>query len=165
MLLQTIPGHEFWLKDYPTRGKNQSVYRVALGELIEATERKTFPPGWKSPDHGNKSGSIGFMDLTIREQFVPKEGASPYRNHEYLMRDCERVRTLTILTIGIEQKYWGKGYARLLKQRAEEITREWGLDTIVADMIENPIMRDFNVRRGYQLYDGTLRAVKRLKAT
>jgi hypothetical protein len=72
--------HEFWLPDYPISCRSRDVYRVILGDVIRATDRKTFKPGWKGPDIHTDSGSIGFMDLTAREQLVPKENALPYPN-------------------------------------------------------------------------------------
>ena len=169
----SVPIHEFWLKNFSDKfqipyDKNKSnIYRVALGDLIDATERKVYPPnrdseGTSALDLWNKSGSIGFMDLTIRKEFVPKEGTKPYKRQEYLDADCENVNALIISKIGIEPEYTRKGYARLLKQRAEEIAREWGLVAIVSDQIDNPVMRDFNARLGYTLYD-PLKAVKRIK--
>jgi len=173
-----IERHEFWLTDYLIRGRDNifsPVYRVVLGELINAEDRKTFRPHEKSHDRGTKSGSIGFMDLTTIEELVPKECArlypNPYENpdfeHRYLDEDHECARALTILTIGIEPEYRGRNYAsyaRLLKQRAEELALEWGLDTIVVDRIENPKIEKAIVRLGYTLYNyDARRAVKRLK--
>src|SRR3989344_3617683 len=144
-----LERHEFWIKKYPDEYQDPETtgfYRVALGELIDASQRQTYgpPEGSHSPDFWNKSGSIGFMDVTVRKEFVPKVDAKPYSEdrHDYLMRDCEEKEVLVIATVGIEPEHRGKGFARLLKQRAEEIASEWGLDTIVADMIENPIMRE-----------------------
>jgi len=150
--------HEFWLINYPTFGENREVYRIALGRLIKAEDRETFKPGCKSPDLENKSGSIGFMDLRVMEKYILKEVAND-RDYE----NYETKKVLIILAIGIEPSHRGRGYARELEKRAEEIALEWGLDTIVADSIENPIMESFMVRLGYQLYDNGFRAVKRLK--
>lgn len=139
---------------------------LALGELIDATQRETFPPNPDAeyePDMWNKSGSIGFMDIRRKIQSVPKEGAKPHPNEEHQYDDHEEIEALTINKIGIEPEYQGKGHARFLKQRVEEIALEWGLDTIVSDMIINPLMRDYNARLGYILYDGGRMAVKRLK--
>ncbi|MBI3027068.1 hypothetical protein HYY70_03055 [Candidatus Woesearchaeota archaeon] len=79
--------HEFWLKagreGYGWNPKKTlPIYRVALGELIDATKRSMFlpPPNSHDPDFWNKSGSIGFMDLTVKTREVPKEGAQPIPN-------------------------------------------------------------------------------------
>lgn len=167
-----IQKHEFWLKKFPDKfgvapiENRTNIYRVALGELMDASQREVYRPnknseGLAALDFWNKSGSIGFMDLTIRDEFVPKECAIPYKDQEYLDADCENVRALIISRIGIEPQYQRMGHARLLKQRAEEIAAEWGLDAIVSEQIDNPIMREFNKRLGYTLYDA-VKAVKRI---
>lgn len=170
--------HEFWLKAH--RGiygqdpnKTLPIYRVALGQLIDATQRKTFSPYPGSNDHNlwNKSGSIGFMDLTRRVLEVPNEGAHPlsnpsrsrYLEYLYSWRDLEKRDALIIEMIGIEPKYRRQGYARFLKRRVEEIALEWGLDTVVSILIQNVKMRKFNIELGYRLFDNGVRAVKRLK--
>lgn len=169
--------HEFWLKaGREEHGWNPKetlpIYRVALGELIDATQRKTYPPveGSKDPNFWNKSGSIGFMDLRVKTQLVPRDGARPYPNpsqnpfleHEFLMEDYEERETLTIEVMGVEPENRGQSYARFLKKRAEEIALEWGLDIIVAEMIDNRKIRNIARRYGFQLYDGGSNAVKRL---
>src|SRR3989344_3549146 len=168
--------HEFWLKKYPDSPDNDptettGIYRIALGELIHAKDRLTYPPreGSPSEDHWNQSGSIGFLDIAVREESVPKESATPYPNpsrissleHQYT--DFERRRALVSLVVGIEPPFRRRGYATLLKQRGEEIAQEWGMDTIVISMIENPITRALNTKLGYTLYEGGRYAVKRLK--
>lgn len=170
--------HEFWLKKYPDSldgnpSEQLNIYRVALGELVEARGRQTFcpPEGSHSPDFCNKSGSLGFMDITVRDETVPKEGATPYPNpnqnpyleYEYPWDECEIRKALVVLTVGIEPDHRRNGFARLLKQKAEEIAYAWGLDTIVANMIESPIMRELNTKLGYILYDRGMSAVKRLQ--
>lgn len=104
--------HEFWLKMYPDSpdgdpNERLDCYRVALGELIEARNRQTYrpPDGSHSPDFWNKSGSVGFTDITVRDELIPKEGAIPYPNpyqsfssdHVYLPEQCETARALVIL--------------------------------------------------------------------
>ncbi|MBI3027069.1 GNAT family N-acetyltransferase [Candidatus Woesearchaeota archaeon] len=81
---------------------------------------------------------------------------------KYRWRDLEERQTLTVERIGIEPAYRRQGHARFLKKKAEEIALEFGLDTVVAEMIENPIMKELNVKLGYTLYDRGHRAVKRL---
>jgi len=171
--------HEFWLKKYPEKynygtpfsEETLPIYRVALGELIDATQRKTYPldllSSLDNPNFWNKSGSIGFMDLTKRKHSIPIEGARQFLDMEYdfLAVHCEEVETLTIAMIGIEEAHRRKGHARFLKKRAEEIASEWGLDFIVAEMIQNDIMRAYNARLGYQLFDNGSTAVKRLKSS
>ena len=165
--------NEFWLKrhseeySWPPEENKTGTYRVALGELIDATQRKTYPPRPSyaeapNPDCWNKSGSIGFMDLSVKSHLVPIEYARPLLSSAYATDDYEEKEALTIDIIGIEPEHQGKGHARFLKRRAEEIALEWNLDTIVSILIENSIMRDYNVRLGYALYDGGKKAVKRL---
>lgn len=72
------------------------------------------------------------------------------------------MEALTIRAIGIEPGHEQKGYARMLKERAEEIAMEWGMDVIVSDNIFNPIMRGMNERMGYQMFAQGSMAVKRL---
>jgi len=170
--------HEFWLKKFPDSANGDpnerlDIYRVALGKLIEARERQTYQPkdGSHSPDFWNKSGSFGFMDITVRDESVPKEGAltypnpdqNPYLEYQYPWDECEIRKALVILTIGIEPDHRRNGFARLLKQKAEEIASAWDIDTIVANMIENPIMRELNTKLGYIPYDRGMNAVKRLQ--
>ncbi len=162
--------HEFWLRKYPEEyggSENIGIFRVAIGDLIDAFQRETYKPpeGSHSPDFWNKSGSIGFMDFSIEKQLVPKVGANPYpdSNHEYSYEDCEEIEALKLQTIGIEPEYRRKGYARLLTQRLVEIASERGLVAIVADMIENPAMREWAIKLGCVPYDGGMRAVIRIE--
>ncbi len=169
-----VPVHEFYLQKFSDdfcrrldyENENLEIYRVALGDLIPARERETYPPsyGSKSPDLWNPSGSVGFMDLKIDKKRVPKIGAHPLANFDYLYAstDCEVVTALIIQTIGIEPAYRRMGYGTFLKRRAEEIALKWGLDILVADTVENPIMRRLNEALGYILYDEGMYAVKRL---
>lgn len=165
--------HEFWLEDYPVPGKNDEFYRVALGELINAVDRLTYKASW-GPDCHTQSGSVGFMDLTIRDQKVPKQGAVPYPNpdhnfymqHQYPWGEYEVKKALTILCIGIEPHHRGKiDNVRVLYQRAEQLALEWGLDIIVAEMIESRGVRKILPRLGYTLFDRGVNAVKRLEVS
>lgn len=170
MVIEKQPQrHEFWLPDL-ILGDRDKIYRIALGKLINASERETFKPGGKDFNFSTKSGSIGFIDVVIRQERIPKEDALPYPNpngirsleHVYSASDYETKKTIVILTIGIEPHHRKKGFARLLKQRVEEIALTWGLDTIVADQIENPVMKELNIKLGYTLFDNGRKAVKRL---
>src|SRR3989344_6554604 len=163
--------HEFWLNKYSKvcfkSDETLPIYGVALGSLINATDRKTYPPipYSSSPDFWNKSGSIGFMDLKVYDVIVPIDGARPLRGvkFEFLPTDYEEKKALVIEMIGIEPDHMRKGYTRFLKWMAEEIAVEWGLDTVGSILIRNSLMKDFNVRLGYQLFNRGSRAVKRLK--
>ncbi|TAL48303.1 GNAT family N-acetyltransferase, partial [archaeon] len=152
--VDNVEVHEF-LADYKVC--SEPVYRVALGKLIPARERKTFRPVYFA-EH-DKTGSVGFMDVVIRYWELPKHGSD--------WSERERVKTLTLLSIGIEPQYRGRGFARFLKQRAEQIAREWDLDVVVGDNIQNPIMIELNRKMGYTLLynDYTMSNVsyKRLK--
>lgn len=168
--------HEFWLKMYPDspdnyRPESTGRFRIALGELIEARDRKTFPPmpdGPSNPDLWNKSGQIGFLGLTIANKSVPKADALPVANPsgtpilQYLYTDHEKRRVVEVLDVGIEPEYRRKGYGTLLMQRVEEIALEHGIDTIVTSEIQSGPMRDLNIKLGYTLFDGGRFAVKRL---
>lgn len=168
-MLEAVPIHEFWLASSLDPNKLTQTYRVSLGELIPERMRKTYRISSYDRPY-NQSGSIGFMDLTIREHLVPKEGVSPipasiendvFRPH-FLAKDYEIIQALTILVIGIESSYRRRGYARFLVERAEDLAMEWGLGKVVADSIQNDHMRKFHYRNGYTLYHGGSFAVIRL---
>ena len=157
---------EFWLQKY-RRGygfnEDLPIYRVALGNLIDATARETFPVGYPmslppqlAHELWSKSGSIGFMDVTNKEVSIPKEDAipqsSPVYEDIYDPHNCERRRALVIQKIGIELEYQERGYARLLVQRAADLARGWGIDTIVFEQIQNKKVRRWVTRLGGTLY-------------
>lgn len=162
---------EFFLQNFPRQGDNHTVYRVCLGDIIPATERVTFTPGEKSPDLRNNTGSIGYMDVVIKEQSVPKIDAKPMPNprrsrylvYEYAASEFEIVQALTIYDIAIEPPFRRKDYSRLLQEKAEELALEWGLNIVVSEQILNPIMRRLSYRMGYTLYGNGKQGVKRLK--
>jgi len=155
--------HEFYLKSEYGMEENKRItriYRVALGQLIEARERETFNTT-KNPrhyDNWNQSGSIGYMDVEVSEQKIPKEG----HEKDYPL-DCEKRLSLEIRDIAIEPQYRRKGYAKFLKQKAEELALKWGLDVIVSPWVTNPIIKELNVKLGYKMYDKERKFVKRLK--
>lgn len=161
----------FWLDKYSNYGHEKlKTYRVILGDPIDAKDRETFKPpkGSMSPDFWNKSGSIGFMDISVSKGYVPKQDAESYLNpnneveHEYPWEFMQLKEYLSIEAIGIEPAFRRKGYAKFLMQRAEEIALEWGLETVVAKDIENPVMMELNQRLGYKLFEGGTNAVKYL---
>lgn len=170
--------HEFWLRKYPDSpdddpNERLDTYRVALGELIEARERQTYrpPDGSHSPDFWNKSGSIGFMNIAVRNELVPKEGATPYPNpnqsphleHVYPHDQCETTSALVVLVIGVEPPYRGDiCYVTTLYKRVEELALEWRLNTIVVSQIENRGVKRILPKIGYALYNNGQNAVKRL---
>lgn len=121
------------MKDFKALGvtKDNKVYRIALGKLIDAEERGVFKAGWKAPDLGTKTGSIGFIDLLKRKEWVPKQ----YPKDKLYLTDFEPRDVLTILTIGIEPLYRGKGFATKLIKRAEEIAKKNRLNEIIAHTI------------------------------
>ncbi len=149
--------HEFYLKHYPTLDETERVYRIALGKLINSEERKTFEPGWKSPEFGNKTGSIGYLDVEFGDKFIPVDCSkgTDYSNMEH--RDV-----LTILVVGIEPEYQKQGYGTQLINRAEEIASERRLDTLIVSWLEDEISRKLFTRLGYQLYEDGFYATKRL---
>ena len=169
-MTNNIPIHRFWLRNYPIRGQNRTYYRIALGELIPAEQRKTFPVGWKDPNYGNNSGSIGFLDVTVREEGIPKKGALPLSargenllEHRYSFNDYERVKVMVLSAIGIEPLYQGNLRNLIIfEQQAEKLAAKLGLEILVADLIENISLRRILVRQGFTLYDAGVRAVKRL---
>lgn len=159
-----VPVHEFYLRD-------SKVYRVALGDLIPAAKRKTFRPldPW-NPERRNQTGSIGFMDVKVEDQLVPKVGAKPRPNPSrrmhsaglYSLDDCEYTKALVINDIAIEPTHRKQGYATRLKQRAEELAREWELEAVVSPYLQSARMKRISKRLGYILYDGGRKAIKRL---
>lgn len=169
-MIREVESHEFWLPDLDDPRKSSGVYRVTLGELIDATQRKTFTPHEGNPECRNKSGSIGFMNVKIEDELVPKVGAKPFPNpsrRSYLAglydgEDYEFIRALVINDIAIEPPYRKQGYATHLKKRAEELAREWGLTAVVSPYLQSPRMRRISKKLGYTLYDRENKAVKRL---
>jgi ribosomal protein S18 acetylase RimI-like enzyme len=166
--------HEFWLKRYRDSDPSEHIdmYRVALGDLIDATERKTYKPprDSKSEDFWNKSGSIGYMDVSVKDVSIPKEGTEPIPNPDnlyilsYQYTEFDRVKALVIHVIGIEPEYRRRGHARFLIHRAENIALEQEVNAITLDSIDNPIMGEFSTKVGYTLFDCGRSAVKRLKS-
>ncbi|MBI2107021.1 hypothetical protein HYT57_03480 [Candidatus Woesearchaeota archaeon] len=169
--------HEFWLKKhsedsgFSPEENRCDTYRVALGELIDSTQRKILPPKRSyseapNPDRWNKSGSIGFMDLRVIPQTIPKENANPLSGCDFKERDYEEKKVIIDL-VGIEPRHNSLGYLRFLKNRAEEIALEWGLEAVVFVITENlklrDLMRNHGTRLGYTSYAHGYRAVKRLK--
>ncbi len=165
------PIHEFWLKAHdeefglPEKENRNGWYRIALGDLIPASKKTTFPPveGSRSFDLWNESGSIGFTDVTVRNERIPKIDAVPYVDHEYLSEHLEEARVLVLSVIGIEPQYRQLRYARLLYEQTERVAKEWGLHIIVADNIQNPrLPKILSERLGYTLYYRGMQAIKRL---
>lgn len=141
--MTNIETHEFYLKDLNSDGK--PIYRVALGNLINAKERKTFPPIFRDQEVNDKSGSIGFMDVTIDKHPLPLETDSDM---------YELTKALTILTIGIEPDYRGNGYAKMLQERAEELAIDWGLDVVLIEIITSGKIWKLTEKMGYHIvYD------------
>lgn len=164
-----VESHEFWLPYPDDPRKSSGVYRVALGNLIAATQRVTFTPPEGDPACYDNSGSIGFMDVNIGDEFVPKVGARrlPRRSSFadlYAEEDCEFVRALVINDIAIEPPYRRQGYATYLKMRAEELAREWGLKIVVSPFLQSPFTKRVSKRMGYRFYGNGNQAVKRLTA-
>lgn len=128
--------HEFYLEDYEARGvtENNKVCRIAMGELVNAEAREVFRPGWGAPDLDTKTGSIGFLDLLRRKEWVPKEYPKENLNEG---RDFEIREVPIILTIGIEPKHRKSPlYALSLIKKAEETARRWEFNEIVAHTID-----------------------------
>ena len=149
------PRYEFWMQDYPSPGQNNSIYRVALGELIPSNEREIYRPQGNF-EGANKTGSIGYMDLKIRESIVPIAPPKPK-----IIKDVRIV--LAIQVIGIEPNHQRKGFASRLVHRAEEIGFESGIDTILADGIMTDASRKMFSKLGYYLYDNGGYGVKRIR--
>src|SRR3989344_8648151 len=156
--------HEFWLKKYsedfgfPPEENRSEIYRIALGNLIDSTQRKTFPPKPSyseapNPDRWNKSGSIGFMDLKVIPSIIPKENAKSLLGCDFKERDYEWKNVLIIDLAGIEPGHNSVSYLRFLKNRAEEIALEWGLESVVFVIAKNlklrTLMMDHGTRLGY----------------
>ncbi len=127
------------------------IYRVALGDLIPSTQRTIFtPPASSEPNC--MTGEVGFMDVMRCREVVPH---GKIREPEYRMETV-----LSLLGIGIEPKYQGKGYARELLERADYIAQGWHLDTIVACSLIKPRIRKLCRKNGYRLYYSAKKGVK-----
>ena len=125
------------------------VYRVALGKLIPANQRKTERVSFDN----SQTGSVGFMDVARLNRAIPARTEEDYETKE----------VLAILVMGIEPEFRGRiGYLRYFFERAETLAREWGLDTVVADSIKNPKLRRVIERFGYETYFKGELGVKRL---
>lgn len=159
--------HEFWLKKYPPTFNDPEAtgtFRVALGELMDGVHRQVYKTAF-GPDLWNQTGSIGFMDVRLSTVGIPKLGAKLYNGseYEYDWGDYESVDALVVETIGIEPEYRLRGYARLLKLRAEELAKGWCLNFVVSTSLYNPIMMDLSEKLGYVLFERGRRGVKRLE--
>ncbi|MDP3882207.1 MAG: GNAT family N-acetyltransferase [Nanoarchaeota archaeon] len=160
--LGDVEMHEFYL-NYTEVGK--PIIRIALGSLIDCTQRKTFTP--KGPNNEeletcNLTGDIGFMDVVLRQENVPQPGITAYSLKNFWVTDA-----LTVLSLAIEPEYqiMKRGYGSVLMQKAEEIAREDGRDYVVIDNIVNPLLAQMAGRRGYLLSRSEHRAVKDLNSS
>jgi GNAT superfamily N-acetyltransferase len=145
--------HEFWLGGLEA---HKRIYRVALGELMDEKERAELKGRPYRQWGTNKTGSVGFMDLSTRHHLVPRHMAEDRDILNY-----EDVEALTIEDMGIEPGHEWKGYERLLHEMAEEIAARRDLDTIVYEGIYDPGMKDLCTRMGYMLFDDD-KAIRRL---
>ena len=121
-----VPVHEFFLGDSTYVGSLSfgPLYRVALGDLIDSTERHTFPfqPHPELPHWGKKTGTIGFMDLRKNAKYIPL-----VRNED---SNELNQKVLCVEQVGIEPQYRRQGHAVFLVKRAEDLAREWGLNIV-----------------------------------
>lgn len=158
--LEDVERYEFLL-NYLEVGR--PVIRVALGGLVDCTQRKTFTPRTQSDDEfetGNLTGDIGFMDIVLRQENVPQPGVTEYKLGKFWVMDA-----ITILSIGVEPQYqFMHGYGSLLIQRAEQIAREENRNYVVIDNIVNSKLATMVGRRGYLLSRSEHRAVKDLNS-
>jgi len=137
--------HAFYLMNkYLNREDN--IYRVAFGSLIEAKNRETLTPGPKCSHIDNKSGEIGFIDMVVESKTVPK-----IKNGEYSSDYGDLREVLTIRHLGVEPEYFRQGYATQLVKRAEEIALEKGLSEIVAEST-NEMSRPLFLKKGYTIF-------------
>lgn len=156
--------HEFWLA-IPLHD-HEKVYRVALGKLMDAAKRKSFNPPQNSLEARTKTGSIGYMDLQVRERYVPlpQREHRPFSSPVYsLDRQRISVSSVVILYLAIEPKYRRKGYARLLVQRAEELALQWGAEAIMGWGIVHEAMAHIHRKMGYDVNEEGTLAVKVLR--
>lgn len=157
-----FPVHEFFLGDSTYVGSSPfgPLYRVALGDLMDSTQRQTFPS-----EYGHsKTGTIGFMDVRRNTKYIPLAINEDYPNE--LTREV-----LCVEQVGIEPQFRRQGHAAFLVRRAEELAREWELDIVYMTMIQgdprNGIMpdliQDMLQRAGYRRIDNGFNAYKKLE--
>jgi len=146
--------HEFWLGGVEA---NRRIYRVALGELMDEKERAELKGKRYRHSVTNKTGSVGFMDLSIMHHFAPMHMADDEDTSNY-----EHMEALTILGIEIEPGHEGKGYEKTLHEMAEEIAMKKDIDIIVYDGIVDSAMKDLCIKLGYRLFHDGDMAIKRL---
>ncbi len=159
--------HEFWLA-IPPHG-HEKVYRVALGKLMDARKRKEFRPYLDSLEARTKTGSIGYMDLEVRERYVPQEGNSSsslsFAPSPVYSLDRQRISvpSVVILYLAVEPRYRGRDYAQLLVQRAEELASQWKAEAVIGESIIHPAMAHIHRKMGYDVNEEETFAVKVLR--
>ena len=148
--------HEFYL---PSNSDKKQRYRVALGPLIDACQRKVFPPNELSPYKKTKTGAVGLMDRIKDVHSIPKKLTDVDDWCKY-----EDKEVLIVLDIGIEPEYrLNSTYLYTLLHRAEQIAHEWNLEVIVGELILNERFREFLCQnQGYSSFDDDTRVFKRL---
>ena len=121
------------------------VYRLTLGNLMPAVQRKTFPLDLLVfPDCGaDLSGEIGFMDITFGREKFGRRPQGPQTTPPSFEPP------LTILVIGIEPEHQGRGYGKLFLELAEQIARTKQICRILGADVLNDSMRASMLRRGY----------------
>ncbi len=147
---ETPEFHEFYLNGHPLVAGFQ-IYRICLGELIEANDRKVYNPQLSMPgypDGLNKSGSVGYVDVVIM-------------NASY---EGQEVQALILGAGGIEPEHRGKGHNKLLHERIEELAREWDIEYIVQQLVLNSEVQKWNKQHGYITYDKGLNWIKKISS-
>jgi len=133
------------------------VVRLALGELVDSRRRHNFKPNlnYSPQEFGNLTGRVGFMDFVVRTCWVPPEES---KGDEMFVREA----AVDVLKIGVEPKFQGRGYSKLMIKRAEEIAVQEMIGEVVVDMIKNQRLSEHLAHRGYLLYHNGGNAVKRV---
>ncbi|HLC71269.1 MAG TPA: hypothetical protein VJI32_04625 [Candidatus Nanoarchaeia archaeon] len=126
------------------RSVGQPVCRLILGDKMDAELSKVRP----KPFSGI-TGTIGFIDFIVRNTFVPKKNA-PEKLRLWLSEDFTKVRSFTILMIGIEPEFRGKKYFPFMVNLAERMAKKLHCQCVIYHTIQNKQVLGWALERGFK---------------
>lgn len=118
-------------------------YRIAVGDLVDASLRQALPVTELNPETGFKTGSMAFLDFRYREDTLP-DSSKPSGQID--------VDAIVVTSSGTEPKYRGRGIAKFLLNRAEEIAKKEDLTAIIIDTLKpeyEPVTRHILLKAGF----------------